>query len=296
MVDTAAEVTIISDTFYNKLSQKPEKKQDIKLRTAGRDLHMSSFATHPLQLQLGSKTYSIPVVVGPIQDDVLLGLDFFVPQGAHLDLTQQLLQIGSDTIEMTLCRSQKVPQVSRITVWKKTIIPPNSVQQLECPIPKQLSDFIIEPRLTSNDLLMPRTYQTGGSVPIVCLVNPSDHQVVLQPRQVLGVAMEIHHVESPSEQSAAVRSGNQPNIPAHLTSLFERSSELLQGHEVHQLAQLHTDYQDVFAKDDLDLGNFTELEHSTDTGNAKPIKQRMRRTPLGFEKEEETHLKKMLDA
>ncbi|XP_048242778.1 uncharacterized protein LOC125375886 [Haliotis rufescens] len=43
VVDTAAEVTIISDTFYKTLSQKPEKKQDIKLRTAGRDLHMSSF-------------------------------------------------------------------------------------------------------------------------------------------------------------------------------------------------------------------------------------------------------------
>ncbi|XP_046548774.1 uncharacterized protein LOC124258736 [Haliotis rubra] len=132
--------------------------------------------------------------------------------------------------------------------------------------------------------------------PIVCLVNPSDHQVVLQPSQVLGVAMEIDHVESPFEQLAAVKTNSQPNIPAHLRSLFERSSELLQGQEVQQLAQLLTDYQDVFAKDDLDLGNFTVLEHSIDTGNAKPIKQRMRRTPLGFEKEEESHLKKMLDA
>jgi hypothetical protein len=37
------------------------------------------------------------------------------------------------------------------------------------------------------------------------------------------------------------------------------------------------------------------IKHRINTGNAKPIKQRLRRTPLQFEKEEENHLKQILE-
>jgi hypothetical protein len=54
------------------------------------------------------------------------------------------------------------------------------------------------------------------------------------------------------------------------------------------------DYQDVFAQSDTDLGCLSLGEHRIDVGNSAPIKQRMRRTPMGFEQEEEKHLKSML--
>ena len=55
------------------------------------------------------------------------------------------------------------------------------------------------------------------------------------------------------------------------------------------------DYQDIFAKNDLDIGVFNgNIKHKIDSGNAKPVKQRLRRTPLHFEKEEEEQLKQML--
>ena len=57
-----------------------------------------------------------------------------------------------------------------------------------------------------------------------------------------------------------------------------------------------SEYSDVFAEDEFDLGNFTCIEHTIDTGDAKPIKQGIRRTPAWFAGEEEAHLKKMLDA
>ncbi|VDI47033.1 Hypothetical predicted protein [Mytilus galloprovincialis] len=49
-------------------------------------------------------------------------------------------------------------------------------------------------------------------------------------------------------------------------------------------------------KDDLDIGLLNgDIQHKIDTGNSHPIKQKMRRTPLGFEKEEEEHLQQLLD-
>jgi len=51
------------------------------------------------------------------------------------------------------------------------------------------------------------------------------------------------------------------------------------------------EFQDVFARSNIDLGLFKgDIQHHIDTVDSKPIRQRMRRTPLGFEKEEEEHL------
>jgi hypothetical protein len=45
----------------------------------------------------------------------------------------------------------------------------------------------------------------------------------------------------------------------------------------------------------LDIGVFNgNIKHKIDTGNANPLKQRLRRTPLHFKKEEEQQLKQML--
>lgn len=58
------------------------------------------------------------------------------------------------------------------------------------------------------------------------------------------------------------------------------------------IADLLVEFQDVFARGEFDFG---VLEHEIDTGDARPVKERMRRTPLFFMDEEEAHLKKMLD-
>ena len=50
------------------------------------------------------------------------------------------------------------------------------------------------------------------------------------------------------------------------------------------------EYADVLARSVLDLGEFTALNHRIDTDEARPVKQRMRRTPTVFQGEDEGHL------
>ena len=50
----------------------------------------------------------------------------------------------------------------------------------------------------------------------------------------------------------------------------------------------------VFSNGDTDLGTFTAVKHHIDTGNSKPLKQRRRRTPLGYANEQQEHLEKLL--
>ncbi|XP_053403251.1 uncharacterized protein LOC123555723 [Mercenaria mercenaria] len=84
-------------------------------------------------------------------------------------------------------------------------------------------------------------------------------------------------------------------VPGHLEEVYAKSTTHLDDEQKSELRKLSVDYQDVFATSEFDLGNFTEIQHSIDTGTAKPIKQRMRRTPACFVAEEEAHLK-MLEA
>ena len=85
------------------------------------------------------------------------------------------------------------------------------------------------------------------------------------------------------------------HMPAHITEMFKSSCENLTEEQAIIFGNLLIDFQNIFAKDDTDLGCFVGVEHSIDTGDAKPIKQPMRRIPLAFTGEEEKHLKKMLD-
>ena len=52
----------------------------------------------------------------------------------------------------------------------------------------------------------------------------------------------------------------------------------------------------MFAKHGFDLGTVTAIQHTSDTGTAKLIKQRMKRTAACFANEKEELLKNMLDA
>lgn len=77
--------------------------------------------------------------------------------------------------------------------------------------------------------------------------------------------------------------------------MYQRSIQHLNKTEAAEIAKLLLDYQNIFAKNNLDIGVFNgNIKHEIDTGNAKPVKQRLRRNPLHFEKEEEEQLKQML--
>ena len=53
IVDTAAQVSIISQEIFNSLKNMPDKVKDVKLLTAGKDLSMAGFIVGPIKLKIG---------------------------------------------------------------------------------------------------------------------------------------------------------------------------------------------------------------------------------------------------
>ena len=61
-----------------------------------------------------------------------------------------------------------------------------------------------------------------------------------------------------------------------------------------QFKELITEYQDVFSKDDFDLGCLSSgVEHKIQTHDEIPVAEKFRRTPLHFQKQEKEYIEKL---
>ena len=107
----------------------------------------------------------------------------------------------------------------------------------------------------------------------------SDKDVVLAAQSAVGCAVEadLHvHVRVPflSQTVCTLAEAAPPQeVPVHLQDLLERSSEELTEEQRPQLAELLTEFHDVFACSEFDFGDFTALVHEFDTGNTPPPHQ-----------------------
>lgn len=196
--------------------------------------------------------------------------------------------------------SNELFQVYNVIVNNNTIILPCSSVQLPCSLSTTLGNYVVEPLDSDMEFISPRSLHSKESKPIICIVNVSVKYLKLKQGHIIGIAIEIQEIiEKLHCKNVRVQkitpSKEVHEIPEHLQELPTKSVEHLSPQEKVLLQDVLLSYSDVFAKNEFDLGNFTAIEHNIYTGDAAPIKQRLRRTPACNVGEEEKHLNKLLD-
>ena len=171
--------------------------------------------------------------------------------------------------------------------------------RVRCNVDPPLKQFLIEPALDLIGLL-PRSLREIVPTVDVYATNPTDNLIYWKQDEVIGEAQEVTTLKpthNPADGDVRkVDLSLDYKIPLHVQDLWERSTEHLSPSEQEILKGVSLEFEGVFARDEFDLGNFTDIVHHIDTGDAKPIKQKMRRTPMNFIHEENAHLNKMLSA
>ncbi|KAL8604518.1 hypothetical protein ACOMHN_015802 [Nucella lapillus] len=314
-IDSGAEITILSTTAFEQLREKPKKLRGVNMQLADQGSTMRGFVTRPVGLKIGGMTFHEQVHVAPISDQMLLGHDLLHHWGVIHDMGTNTTLIGNERIPLKMNVQNSLPTVGRVTASRRAVIPPNSVVRLSGKLDTTLGDYYIEP-VDASHLFIPRTVRKADECPVVCLVNLSDQYQSVKKGQFLENAYEVQEVLDPMQEdldhgkegttpdhvfcgSVQVNDSTTPTtgrVPEHLQQLAADSSAYLTVDQREELGKLLSEFEDVFAKHDFDLGEFTTIEHAIDTGDANPIKQGMRRTPAVFAGEEEAHLRKMLDA
>ena len=90
---------------------------------------------------------------------------------------------------------------------------------------------------------------------------------------------------------------NAKSPGSYLTTfwIWKQSVKNLSQNEAHRVHNLLIEFQSAFAANEMDIGLFKGITHKVNTGDAQAVRAKLRRLPLCFVKEEETHLKKLLE-
>ena len=69
-------------------------------------------------------------------------------------------------------------------------------------------------------------------------------------------------------------------VPSQLQQLLEDSAMELTSEQLSEVADLLTEFADIFAENNFDLGEFDAIQHRIDPRDSPAVRQRMHRTPL----------------
>ena len=329
VIDTAAQITVLSTEFYHSLKDPPPLRESPGIKSAAVDGHMESWKCNGVKFQIGTLHFVRDVEVAPITDKVLLGYDFLSDNGAVLNLEDGTLDLScsstssSDHVASSDKEHPKVAPIKRnpsgefftkkVELPRKLVVPPNSGRYFKARVVKPVrrnTCVVFQPDFLIDGLEIPAVLAKNGSEITLSVLNLTSRTLTLPAGTKLGTVTEaVEMIESEaitksvnqvttdsnsSEDQLKDLSSVKAKIPEHLQDLFERSSHDLSDSQAMEIGKLLIEFQDIFAKHALDIGCVPGIEHAIDTGDHPPIKQKFRRTPVSFEGEEEEHLGKLL--
>ena len=285
---------------------------DIPLHASTVTLHLANGETMRAagevvtDLVVGGLRVSGPIVVANIGSlQGVIGLDFLEKLGAQINLKKGTLQIDDHTIVM---HKKHAASCCRVAVKESITIPAQSeIQSLG--LIKRKSKSVAPVGFPSvgvveclntlprrHGLLLARTivHPSNGEVPLR-LINLSKKPVSICEGSTVGL---LHQVVGVTEGVGPGDCGNSedPNVslPGHMSSLLSECREDLQPQEYQKLSSFLKRYEDIFAAPDGKLGRTHLVEHTIDTGNSLPIKQRAWRLPFARRQVAEEEIQRML--
>lgn len=246
--------------------------------------------------------------MAPIRDSVLLGYDLMKAHDVVIYARGKVF-IGDELVPSKVVTDGADYSVTRVTLGESTTIPPTS----ECVVwgevenPKPGVPAVLEPLTITGAVASGSVAITMGKWVLVRLCNFSTSKAALSKGVCLGLLVEAYPEESSCAEPGVEESESVPplrvgriatisDLPDHLQGLVGATSETLMEEQHQHFLQLLLTCQTLFAKSDSDLGYMSAITHKIDTGTSKPVRQPVRRTPLGFQSEKEKHLHAMLKA
>ena len=300
IIDTAAEVTVMGRKVFQHLTGMPDPVRKLLLKGAGIGQTFHAVEIEPVEIEVEGVKVSQKIFVGDINDELLLGLDVLKKLGATIDVREGRLNCARK-IEKGECWDKS--QVIRLS--EQLVIPANS----EVVLPVRLEglgkeDHMFFEAAKNIPVSIPRAVYKMSTDPVLCLVNGSDEEVRLNKGLKLGkfFGLEGKNMFLDDNWDRHVRKvgggavDGKVELPVELEKLAVEGGKNLGKEGKSRLRNLLYTYREAFATGDLDLGNFSGVVHTIDTGDAEPIKSPMRRTPLAFAREEDDMLESMLRA
>ena len=137
VVDGGAQVSIINQGLFEGLNY-TGPREPVRLKGIAPNKSFEGYLVRDVLLSLGGRSYRWDLYVAPIDDPFLLGLDFMKHYHVDTLLSRNVLVVnGEYEIPITFKRgifpagATETYQIGRVTVGKRTVVPPNTVQYIK---------------------------------------------------------------------------------------------------------------------------------------------------------------------
>ena len=243
VVDTAAEITIISQRVYKSLKPRPGGCKEMNVRLASDGASMAAGCLSEVEIGIGEYQCHHPVYVAALQDSMLLSIDFLQVNHICLSCGSGEFWFNGFTEAHRMSPEVRVHAVS-VTRLRRT---PLSAQVIEGELDAKLGHFLLDPLSGFPDgLLFAKSLNSPGERGKICVVN-------IKSGQLIGQAVQVDEVTPPSVTVRQV----QPSVggdPGHIAPLLDNLRAHAPREIVGEAIALVKEYADVFARSDLDLG------------------------------------------
>ncbi|MCG8109820.1 MAG: RNase H-like domain-containing protein, partial [Candidatus Thiodiazotropha taylori] len=305
VLDSAAMVTLVRDDFLKSVYNPKELGPVCVLKGIGAD-PVHGRMVYNVPITIGTQTFLHTVCAAPVKDICLLGLDFMVATGCVIDLGNELLKVGQELVPISVAMAEE-QQFSKVTVIRRTVIQPNSVGFVKAQLDNPIEGSYMVESCPTKHTLASRVYGEGNYVTLR-VVNDSDQFVTFKKGNKIGHAEPADKIANhDSTQEATIFQTTQTSgvaeqddtecegIPTHLKQMYLDNITDLSDHQKCEFKHLLSEFPDIFSKDDFDLGCLNiGVEHKIKTHDEIPVVEKIRRTPLQFQKQEQEYIEKLL--
>jgi predicted aspartyl protease len=333
LVDTGASCTLVSEEIFRRLPRREVKIVQVmgrKFQLAD-GTSLKTYGACQVDISLGTETVRHEVIGADISDPGIIGYDFLEAHKCLLDPAQRRLEIKGKEIPCIRDTEEEETKDQRIArVKSHVVIPEKSEAVIEVAL--EVGDLnpellLLEPRPSFEEkhcLKLAAVMVKVGEPIYIRVMNPTDTPVHMfegtkvadaEPiEKVWSIGLEhgeenlltnmairrIGDVLTPKKQENPKTPSSQDieslEVPEHLKDLLERSTLKMHADLIPQVKKLLIQHAKAFQENKEDLGRLNSKfgEHEIPTGNAAPIKQAPRRTPLAFKESEQEEIEKML--
>lgn len=317
LIDTGANVSTMPSSLYHAIpaADRPQLKQSELKIYAGNDTRIKYEGMVEHEVDIGDMSLTATFYVCDDSVTSILGMDFLTNQGASILISQKKLFIKGrevpilDNVGARMNHLVVADVRTRLKPGSRTLVTGRVVG---------VGDFngrelMVEPAQTLFGM-------TGLVAPSVA-VTPSDNRVpmeimnvmhteaVLRKGTIIGTLQDtvacaewVEPDHSLIARVCRIHTDGTPSIteekpvPTHLQDLYDRSCKGMTTREDRLFKHLLHEYQDVFAKNSMDLGRTNIVTHHIETGDEPPVKQRPRRLPQSQQEEMERQIKALAKA
>jgi hypothetical protein len=311
ILDTGASLSLVSADFLSQVDPGCYKELEMHLpppvtSVSGEPLRMERLISCTLLVKGKPHVYDFYVVnFGSKTWDVLLGFDFM--EHHRFDIVRGKLRSRDVS-----CKADPSPAGAAYALYGETgppkhgridpeglVIPPHTTAFIEMPL-----EVGSEPRIFSPSEMLPpdvyAAYSLAESASVTVLLSNLGPESRLLPRGfALGVTALVPRVialarpdEPNQEKGAGSNSGGARPRVSHEDFTWDHLCES----DADSLWTLITEYQDIFASDMSQLGDYKGPPMTLETADSTPVYVRAYRIPQAKRQALEEHVKKLHDA